>query len=526
MGDSSAPSGTNESDHELPRFASLVLVGAVFAIAVCGLVYELVAGAMASYLIGDSVRQFSLIIGVFLAAMGGGSFLSKFIRERLLLRLIYLEIAVGVVGGFSGLGMFAAFAHTDIYQLVLLALVVAIGVLVGLEIPLVVRIVKDTQSLRTSLANLLAADYLGALGAAVLFPFLLLPNFGLVAAAMVAGIVNVLVAVLLLICFSSRLGASARGAWVWAIGATLSLAVGLAMSGAFVRFFESRAYQDEVILARTSEYQRVIVTRWRDDIRLFLNGQLQFSTVDEYRYHEPLVLPAMGLAPRPERVLILGGGDGLAAERVLAQTGVGRVDLVDLDAAVTDLFTDHEMLSTLNNGALRDDRLRVVSADAFQFLEDTEALYDVVIIDLPDPSDAATARLYSETFYRLVLRRLAPDGVAVTQATSPFRSREAFWCVVSTIESAVADRAGVESTDVRPYHTYVPSFGTWGFVLFGRLGDASPALPTTTRHLTQEVWRSMLVFPPDLNRIGSSVSTLDDPLVSRLYRTGYNRYFD
>ena len=127
-------------------------------------------------------------------------------------------------------------------------------------------------------------------------------------------------------------------------------------AGRFVTFLENQLYQDEILLAEDTPYQRLVVTRWRQDVRLYLNGHLQFSSVDEYRYHEALVHPAMCLAERRANILILGGGDGLAAREVLKHEGVERIDLVDIDPAVTGLFRDHPMLSRLNRGSLRHPR--------------------------------------------------------------------------------------------------------------------------------------------------------------------------
>jgi spermidine synthase len=395
------------AEPRLNRTAGIVLVVAIFLLAICGLVYELIAGTLSSYLLGDSVTQFSLVIGIFLTAMGVGSYFSQHIRGNLLTWLVGVELAVGVIGGSTALIGFATFSYTDIYEPVLLVLISAVGVLVGLEIPLVIRILRDLSALRVTLANVLSADYLGALAASVLFPFALLPEFGLVRAGLVIGLANVAVAGLILWRIGPRQPPWRRRLAVSVALAAILLGGAAVASGRLVAHFENRIYQDEIIFAETTAHQRMVLTRWREDVRLYLNGHLQFSSVDEYRYHEALVHPAMIAADRRANVLILGGGDGLAARQVLAYPEVERIEIVDIDARVTGLFRSHRLLTALNDNALNDPRVRVHNTDAFRFLQESDALYDVILIDLPDPSAPELGKLYSTAFYGLAGRRLA-----------------------------------------------------------------------------------------------------------------------
>ncbi len=504
----------------------LLLLG-VFVIAVCGLIYELIAGTLSSYLLGDSVTQFSLTIGLFMTAMGIGSWLSRFFRTKLLACFIAVELLIALIGGMTALAGFALFAYTELYTPGLMLLVVIIGALVGIEIPLVIRILENTRSLRITVANVLSVDYIGAFAAALLFPFILLPELGLVRASMTMGLMNVFVAFLLLWRFAPELGTSVK--WLtWASsGVTALLLTGIATAGWTVSTFEDAVYQDTVVLARTTPHQRVIVTKWRDDIRLFLNGHLQFSSVDEYRYHEALVHPAMSLAERRTRVLILGGGDGLAVREILKYKDVERVDLIDLDQAVTDLFTSHPLLSQINGGTLKDKRVFVSNLDAMKFLEDTSESFDVILLDLPDPSEPSLGKLYSRPFYRLLGRRLRSGGLLVTQATSPFRSREAFWCIHHTIEASTCTPGAQDTFKATPYHTVVPTFGTWGFILAGRRkpDPAKIKLTVPLKFLTQDSLPGFFAFPKDMSEVKTGLTELDSPEVSRLYREGYHRHF-
>ena len=512
----------------LDRSAGLLLVGAIFLLAICGLIYELIAGTLSSYLLGDSVTQFSIVIGLFLTAMGLGSYLSKFFVKNLLAALIAVEVAVGLFGGMMALVCFATFSYTDFYIPVLLLWIGAVGVLVGLEIPLVVRILRQLESLRITLANVLSADYAGALAASLLFPFILLPNSGVVRSGLVMGLMNVAVAAIMLWRFAPYVASKRRRLSQWTASAAVILLAAFIASEKLVAFLEDRLYSDDIIYACDTPYQRLVLTRWREDIRLYLNGHLQFSSVDEYRYHETLVHPAMALAERRENVLILGGGDGLAAREVLKHSEVRNVDLVDIDREVTDLFTNQPILTALNRNSLSDERVHVHNADAMGFLQKTDKFYDVVILDLPDPSAPELGKLFSKAFYSLVGRHMAAGAMMSCQCTSPFRSREAFWCIIHTIAASGCGSTPDTRFDVHPYHTVVPTFGTWGFAVAGarKVTVEDVELSVPTRYLAKDMLPSLFVFPEDMAEVDTPVSTLDDPVVCRLYRVGYHKYLE
>src|SRR5687767_14369060 len=290
----------------------------VLLIAACGLIYELVASALASYLLGDSVTQFSTVIGTYLFAMGVGSWLSRFVARGLVARFVLVEIMVGLIGGFSSAILFLAFAYTSAFRLLLYALVFVVGVLVGLEIPLLMRILRDRFEFKDVVSNVLTFDYLGALGASLLFPIVLVPWLGLVRAPMLFGAINVAVAFWTTSVLRASLSVRTRRTLqATSLAALAILAAGLWKAPAILDLAESNLYADDIVLARTTPYQRIVMTAWRNDLRLFLNANLQFSSRDEYRYHEALVLPGLAALPAARHVLILGGGDGLALREVL-----------------------------------------------------------------------------------------------------------------------------------------------------------------------------------------------------------------
>jgi spermidine synthase len=504
------------SPAERRRVGALLL--SVLLVSLCGIIYQLQIGAISSYLLGDSVQQFSFTIGLFMFALGVGSWLSKLVREHLVERLLGIEIALGLVGGMTSYLLFAIYTYGKAYYAGMIGTTLAVGILVGLEVPLLARVARRYSSLREALAEVLTWDYVGGLIGAVLFPLFLLPTLGLITTAPVVGLVNILVTILLLSAFWADL--RRPRAWMAAVAlgaAALVAAVVLAtpIGGAIDR----RLYLDEVVLIRQSPYQKIVVTRWNQDTRLFLNGHLQFSSIDEHRYHEALVHPAMGTTVNREEVLILGGGDGLAVREILKYPEVRRVTVVDIDPAVTELARTFPPLVRLNRGALFDTRVRLVHEDAFTWLARAPAdeRFGVILSDLPDPTTETLAKLYSVEFFRLVRQHLAMGGVFTVQSTSPFFARQAYWAVEATLRAA--------KLETLSYHVYVPSFGDWGFHLAGHQPPRLPeALPVETKFLTPEVLRASLVFGRDLARLDSPVNSLQQPVLQGLYRAGWTRW--
>jgi spermidine synthase len=488
---------------------SIALFISVCLIAACGLIYELVAGALASYLLGDSVTQFSTIIGTYLFAMGIGSWLSRFIVRGVVTRFVLIELIVGVVGGLSSLLLFLAFAYTDAFRPTLYGLVTLIGILVGLEIPLLMRILKDRFSFKDVVSNVLTFDYIGALFASLLFPLLLVPRLGLVRSALLFGVINVAVGLWSTYLFRDVLPRR-RALQITGVLALLVLGAGLWKGQAITTLAEEGMYADPIILAKDTRYQRIVLTSWKDDLRLYLNGHLQFAARDEYRYHEGLVHPGFAAAKAHGRVLVLGGGDGLAVREILRYPDVQQVTLVDLDEGMTELFRSHPRLTELNHQSLTDRRVTVVNADAFTWLDNHAGQFDFIVIDFPDPSNYHVGKLYTSAFYRLVKQHLAPGAFLVVQSTSPMFARQSFWSIVTTLEGA-----GLRTW---PYHVYVPSFGDWGFVIAGVESYAPPrTLPTGLRFLTVASLPSLFDFPADLQRVPALANHLNDQVLVRYY---------
>jgi spermidine synthase len=513
--DTAAPSRPPAARHT--RGARFLLLLAVFLCAACGLVYELALTALGSYLIGNSVLQTSVVISVMVFAMGVGSLAAKPLRRRPVGAFAVIEGTLALVGGLSVLVLYAAFAWLQLYTPAMIVVALLVGLLIGAEIPLLMTLLQRIrrQEAGSAVADMFAVDYIGALVGGLCFPLLLLPTFGQLKGALVVGAVNAVAGVLVVV-FIFRRQTRRRVRIGLLAGVTAVLAV-LAAAYVLADDLEVTArqqmYRDPIVHAETTPYQEIVVTRstaftGEPDIRLFLNGDLQFSSVDEYRYHEALVHPA--LSGRRGNVLILGGGDGLALREVLRYDDVRHVTLVELDPAMTRLARGFGPLRELNHRALDDPRAEVVNADAFTWLRDARQRYDAVIIDFPDPDTAALAKLYSVEFYHLLGGVLTPRSKVMVQSGSPFFAPKTYWSIAATIEAA-----GFATTE---FQVDVPSFGNWGFVLASPTGGSPPPLRLARdapklRFLDDAVLRAATVFPVDRRREDVRPSTLMEPAV-------------
>lgn len=510
----------NKASLAPPRPVEVALLASVFVVAACGLVYELAAGALASYVLGDSVLQFSTIIGAYLFAMGLGSYLSRFFERQLPAHFLRIELMVALVGGALPGALFMANAYMPgAFRFLLYALVLMVGMLVGLEIPLVMRILKRNVALRDLVSQVLTFDYLGALAVSVAFPLVLVPQLGLVRTGLLFGLMNAAVALWALWLFRHELRQlrAHAAACVLVLGA---LGAGFAAADRITSVAEDHFYQDAIVFSERSPYQRIVVTRsageGRAGYRLYLNGNLQFAERDEYRYHEALVHPAMAAHGAARNVAVLGGGDGMAVREILRYPSVQSVTLVELDPAMTRLFSRQPQLAALNGNALASPKVHIVNTDAFTWLERTTQTFDVIVVDFPDPTNFAIGKLYTNSFYALLDQRLAASGYAVVQTTSPLVARQSFWSVVATIESTGLHTA--------PYHAHVPSFGEWGFVIASRRPWRLPqALPPGLRFLDLPSLPLLFDFPLDMARVPGEVNRLSNQALVTTYEREWGK---
>jgi len=446
----------DSSEKSKLRRLSFILKACVFTTGCAAIVTEYTLATLASYLLGDSILQWTIVISLMLFSMGLGSRYSRKYEAGLLDRFVLIEFVLSFLCTFSAMFCFWISAYTVHFGLMVYGIACMIGFMTGLEIPLITRINQTYESLRQNISSVMEYDYYGGLLGGALFAFVLLPFCGLTYTPVIIGSLNLVVASLILWQFSDRLERP-RILNIQFFVLILISGMAFAVAKPIVLYGEQHKYKDKIVYQEQTRYQKIVVTQWKDNFWLFINGSTQFSTYDEERYHEPLVHPLMGLIEERNDILILGGGDGLAAREILKYPDVVSLTLVDLDPAMTRLAQQDEIFLNINQGSLNDPRVRVVNEDAYQFIKESGNLYDAIFIDLPDPKSVALSQLYSLGFYKMVEKHLKPFGAMVTQSTSPLYSPEAFLCIKKTMQAA--------GFSVLSYQNSVPSMGQWGWQL-------------------------------------------------------------
>ncbi|MBF0360523.1 MAG: polyamine aminopropyltransferase [Oligoflexia bacterium] len=532
-------SESNPANSSNPPFKQIFLLLSVFIIAFCSLIYELLIGSASSYFLGDSVTQFSITIGFFMTGMGIGSYLSRFIKDRLLLSYINIEIMLGLVGGISIPILYLLFAitpdHNFTYGMILFTLI--IGVLIGLEIPLLTRILSKNYNLRYNLSNVLAIDYLGALIATLLFPFILLPFWGTFKTSLIMGLINIAVGYTTYFLFRRDEVFKKNIIIFYTLLFSTILIVALYFSSYLIQFWNDTIYGQRVLFSKKSKYQEIVLTTKKGVTNLYLNGGLQFSTLDEYRYHESLgLMPLLILMENYKlkmkrgegknlspKVLILGGGDGNIIREILKIKEVQKITLVDIDEEVVNLAKNYPLMRKINKDAFWDKRVHLVIDDAFHFLSsNNEDKYDLIIADFPDPNNQNLAKLYSLQFYRFIKFKLEPWGIFATHASNLFHAYKTFLCINKTIQAS-----GFKY--VYPYHIQIPSFGEWGFILgsplfeldIEKMKDAitlyMQEMAIESKFLTADLFEDAFIFPKDrLTRSSSEIKDIKDIKISTL----------
>jgi spermidine synthase len=543
------------------RTAIVILAATMFVTGFSGFVFECILSTVATYVLGNSVEQFSITIGLMLACMGLGSFAQQYVKARRpVLPFVGVELLLVTIGGFAPVAMYAAFGFFEHhFQLIQYAIAGAIGFLIGSEVPFATRINEDFRGvpLPANLASIFLWDYLGGFIGAVIFTKFLMPKVPLTEMSFLLGAVVLAVALLNYVYFmdAKRLAHYAAFALV-----ALALGYGYSQNRRWNVALEQRLYADRIIYATTTPYQRIVLQHndTKNEYRLTLNGGLQFSSLDEARYHEFLVHVPMAFARGRVKVLVLGGGDGLGLREILKYPNVESVTLVDLDPAMTQFATTHPVMTALNHRSFADARVAVlrsggvaegprhlvtgeelhpharrtvpdevavadvsvVNIDADKFLREVQDVYDVVIVDFPDPRSIELCKLYSKEFYLKLRRVLSTHGVAAIQSTSVYYSREAYLMVGRTLEDA--------GFSILRYHHDVPSFGDWGWHLVWkdeRTVDQMQqelhsvrALPVHTEYVTPELVATATDFGKGvLSTTDHHINTLMEPRLLDVY---------
>ena len=515
---------------------SYILVLCLFATGFSGIVAEYSLATLAAYLLGNSTIQWAMILSVMLFSMGIGSRLSKYITHNILEKFIIVEFFLSLLVSFSVLITYLCLAYASFNNSILLIVwrldgviiyvfSLLVGLLIGIEIPLVIRLNNNFESLRLNIANVMEKDYYGSLLGGIFFSFIALPFLGLEYTPFIIGGINFTVAIALYIQLNSMIDKKYHYIIIpISMIITISLVVGSLLSKSIINYGEQSRYTDKIVYQETSKYQKIIITEWKNNYWLYLNGYQQISSLDEHFYHEPFIHPAIGISLNPKKVLILGGGDGCAAREVLKYNNIKSITLVDIDPSITNLSKNHKILTKINGDALNNAKVKVINRDAFRYIEDTREYYDIIIIDFPDPRSIELSRLFSYEFYKICYQHLNKDGILVAQATSPYHTPLAFICIEKTIKSV--------GFNVISIHNQVPTLGEWGWVIASKIYNQETLKRKITnlklsnidtRWLDNESLKLITSFGKDIKLIDTSkveINTLHNPIINRYYQKG------
>jgi len=548
-----------------PKVATFLLGVSIFFTGASGLVGEYILSTLASYLLGNSIEQFSVTIALMLGMMGIGGWVQKYINDSFLLeKFILIETLLALSIGFAPLAIYAAFGFLEThFLLILYAFILTIGFLIGFEIPLIIRINEHYASaLKSNLSTVISADYFGSLVGALVWVYWMLPNFTLAENGFILSSLNFVIAVITVVYLGLHSLLQKKKSIVFMILFSTIFLIYVALhANQWNIQLQQHLYNDKIVLLETTKYQQLVVTHSlkRDEYRFYINGNLQFSSLDEYRYHEQLLHPVVHMAKNRRDVLVLGGGDGMALRELAKYKEITSITLVDLDPALVKIASTSSVFTQLNNNAyskaniydmsssdavssigkqelkpLNYDKnsflnlpkdssvtLDVMNIDADRFLDEIVAKrFDIVVIDFPDPSSIDLNKLYTKEFYLKLKRLMREDAMFVVQSTSPFQSNTAFTCIGNTLEAS-----GFETIK---YHDNIPTFGEWGWHIGWKKGryerdkllqkvSLLENFKVQTRHLSPQFFIASTQFPKGKEVKNIGINTLMEPKLFMLY---------
>lgn len=495
---------------------------AIFATGISGLVSEFILSTLASYFIGDTIIQWTIVLSIMLFAMGIGSNVSRLVHKNLLTTFLLIEFSLSLLISFSPIIVYALAAKSDFIHILIYGLSLLVGFCIGFEIPLATRLNESYETLDKNISNILSWDYIGSLIGGLLFAFWGLPYLGITNTAFVFGFLNFGAAVLLMFNFRKEVLKNKKWLVTMACALAIFLGFGFSVSEAVVLYSEQSQYQDKIVYQEQSKYQKITVTQWKEHYWLFINGNQQLSTFDEFLYHEPMVHPIMKLTPEHQDILVIGGGDGFNVRELLKYNDVQKITIVDLDPAMTRLGKEFEGLVKYNERSLHNPKVEIINADGYTFLEKGDRFYDVIIIDLPDAKNIELNKLYSFEFYKMVHRTLRPNGHIITQAGSPYYATKAFYCINKTMKSA--------GFHTLPLHNQVLTLGEWGWVMGSKkynkqemisVLENSNSPDVATKWYSKETIKLITSFgKPLVDTTNVELNTINSPVLYRYYLNG------
>ena len=491
----------------------------IFFTGFAGIVAEYLLSTLASYLLGDTIFQWTMTISLMLLAMGIGARISKKIKKQDLVNsLILIEICISLTVSFSVYLSYIQAPYSDRLSFFIYFMCFLVGSLIGMEIPLAVRINDSFEELKENISNILEKDYLGALPGGILYGYFFLPKLGLIYTPIIVGSINLLVAGLIFISFSKQISKKILSLYILSI---LIIGIFTLIAKPIYLKAEQKFYRDPIVSIKQTKYQKIVLTKWQDDYLLYLDGHLQLNTVDEKRYHEPIVHIPVSIV-RPSKVLVIGGGDGCVIRELEKYKNIKKIVLVDLDKEFVEFSKNNVIMKKINKNSFFDKRVKVYFEDGFKFVKvynkKNRDGFDLVIVDLTDPRNIRSARLYTKEFYTFLYNILSPKGAIITQASSPFFAKKTFCCIIKTIESA--------NFYAYPMRISIPSFGEWGFVLGIKENIPLQRLKKIiyknfnevyTNYLTKEMAISIFNMPKDFSCNNIKINTLINPIIIQYY---------
>lgn len=495
---------------------------AIFATGISGLTSEFILSTLASYFIGDSIVQWTVVLSIMLFAMGIGSQVSRVVTKKLLLAFIAIEFSLSLLISFSPLMVYALATKTQFIHIIIYCLALLIGFCIGFEIPLATRLNEKHESLNKNISNIMSWDYIGSLVGGIAFAYIGLPYLGITNTAFLFGALNFVVAVILFWKYKSFYKKQIKWVTLSTLLIVTTLTSGFIFSEDIILFGEQSRYKDKIIYTEQSRYQKIVVTQWHDHYWLFINNNQQLSTLDEYLYHEPMIHPIMTITPEHQDILIIGGGDGFNVKELLKYEGIKSIDVVDLDPAMTNLGLHFKPLLEYNDSSLHNKIVKIHNVDGYNFLEKSKKYYDLIIVDLPDAKGIDINKLYTQEFYRMAYQSLRPNGNIITQAGSPYYATKAYYCIEKTMKSS--------NFNTLKIHNQVLTLGEWGWVIGSKklkddemikIMKKASFEDLNTKWLNQESIDLITSFgKPIFDTTGVEVNTINDPVLYRYYIQG------
>jgi len=534
-------------EHKKPinkNFATVFLSIVMFFTGACGLIYEYVMSSLSTFILGNSIEQFSLIIGIMMFMMAvAGWVQTQFTDKNLIEKFIIIEILLALVGGFAPIITYYAYSQiNNHFMLIMYISIISIGFLIGLEIPLATRINEIyVKSLKKNIATVWAFDYVGSLIGAFVFALFLIKTFAITQTAILIALINFFVGLITYLFFSNYIKLNHKIIIPTLIITFTLLTAGLLNQSSFDEKLEQSLYKDKIIYAQSSKYQRLIMTHNNalNDYRLYINGNLQFSSIDEKRYHELLVHPAMKLAKSHNEILILGGGDGLALREINKYNDTKQITLVDIDPEMIKVAKNNPIFQKLNNNSFNNSKIIettfllnelkntskinnlseiiIYTTDATKFIDIDKKKYDIIIIDLPDPSTIELTKLYSLEFYQKLYNSLNDKGIIVIQSTSPFYAKKTYLSIDKTLQAA--------KFITIPYRHNIPSFGEWGWIMAFKETNLETfenaknlkSFQIKTNYLTPGIFKGSLEFEKNFFNQKVNINSLLKPSILTYY---------